>query len=125
MHHIRDYLTEQRNCKIIISTEDFYPTDEKKKDQILIKQHSELLRVQLFSLAWYNVMYNVKYGMLEDHINDTYKSIMLACKKQDLDFFNTLSNIFSSQELYNLRTVISNIVMPIFGYMACFLEKLL
>ena len=105
--YFREILPER---KILITKEYFYPTDAKKEIEPKLEYYSYILQYELFSLAWFILMYNYKLNIVETNINPKYTDIMLQYIKKDIIFYDQLVKKYSSKEINKLMILVNNIL---------------
>jgi hypothetical protein len=106
--YIRSKLVER---KWLISKEYFYPTDSKKFLESTLEYHLHILQYEILSFVWFNLMYNVKLKLVENHINIKFVKIMLAYKDDDIVFFDTLLKRHGDENISLFRTLLNNVKM--------------
>jgi hypothetical protein len=106
MEYIRSKISDRR---WLISKEYFYPTDSKKFLETTLEYYLHILQYEILSLVWFNLMYNVKLKLIENHINDKFTKIMLEHKDEDLEFFNILIKRHGNENIELFRTLLNNI----------------
>ena len=97
--------------KMILTKEYFYPTDADKTIETDLEYYSFEIQKDLFAVAWFNTMFNLHLGIIENHLNKKYKQIMFKYKKDDLEFFNKLVIKYSFKQMSKLRYISNHIFL--------------
>lgn len=109
---ILTYLHKKLNDrKMILIKEYFYPTDDKKIIETELEYYSFETQRELFAIAWFNTMFNLHLGIIENHLNEKYIQIMIKHKKDDLEFFDDLIKKYSFEQMNKLRYISNHIFL--------------
>lgn len=94
---------------LLITKDYFYPTDDKKISEHNLEYYSYILQYDLFSITWFNLMFNLNLNIIENNLNDSFQLLMLKHKNEDLIFFQSLLKKYSNDKIEMLRILINNI----------------
>jgi hypothetical protein len=97
--------------KMMLTKEYFYPTDDKKIIETDLEYYSFEVQKDLFVVAWFNTMFNLHLGIIENHLNEKYIQIMTKYKKDDLEFFEGLLKKYSFEQMNKLRYISNHIFL--------------
>lgn len=88
-----EYKIVRRN--MMITREYFYPTDDKKNIEVQLEYYSYELQKKILAIVWFDLMYKLSCGLLENHVNKSFVNIFTRYKKEDLEFYKTLVKKYS------------------------------
>jgi hypothetical protein len=98
-----------RERKYLLLIEHYFPNDNLRN---LHNYETELVanaqKIAFFALAWFNFYYSYYFGFISNHLNDTYRNLMLKYKKQDIAFFKSIWDKFAIDDIEEFRYVCSN-----------------
>lgn len=107
---IKEYLQKKLHLRgQVLLKEFFYPTIDKKTIEIELEYYSYELQHTLFAIAWFNAIFNCYLNIVENHINEKYKTIMYTHKEEDLEFFNHMIKKYSYKKLEFLRYILNHV----------------
>lgn len=109
---ITEYLSKKLiDRKMLLYKEFFYPTEEQKTIETELEYYSYTIQKELFSIAWFNDMFNEHLSIVENHINEKYKSIMFKYKKEDTVYFNILMKKYGHDYMHKFRYISNHIFL--------------
>ncbi len=68
------------------------------------------LKVQFFVIAWFKFYHAYVFGVVSNHINQTYQSLMLTYYKEDIRFFRSIFETFDINVIAQFRYLCSETV---------------
>lgn len=108
--YFNDVLKER---KYVLLIEYFFPTDPiRNKYRFETEALCTTTKIEFFSIVWYNFFYGYYFNFISNHLNNTFKNLLLKYKKEDLNFFLSLWKKFSHSTLETLRYICGNYLGP-------------
>ena len=112
LHDLLKYISrEYLDREIYIKKEFFYPNDSKRNFTVQIEYHTWEIQLGLLSFVFFNTFYNLKNGIVENHLNEKFKEIIFSNKKKDLEFFNNLIKTYSLKTIKELRFMLNHVFL--------------
>lgn len=107
--HIYNYINNKlKERKYILLIEYFFPTDKLKNMHVF---ETELMcskrKIEFLCIAWFNFYFSYNFGFINNHINETYKKLLLIGCKEDIKFFQSLFTLFEIKTIEKLRYIFS------------------
>jgi hypothetical protein len=89
---IHQYFVDKfQDRKLLIYSSYYFPTDDfRNKYSFEVELMVNSRNLEFFSISWFVFYYAYVYGIISDHLNQTYQKIMLKYKHEDVPFFNSL-----------------------------------
>ncbi len=105
------FIDALKERKYILLTEYYFPTDKfKNKYQYETELLCSTNKIQFFCIVWFNFYYTYSFGFVSNHVNETFKILMLKYQKEDMHLFKSLWNKFSPAEIEDLRYICGNYI---------------
>ncbi len=111
LKYFRETLRER---KYILLLEYYFPTDKLKNNY---SYEAELMcstkKIHFYCITWFKFYFSYINGFISNHINDTFKKLMLQYSKPDTEFFQSIFKKFPIDTIIKLRYIFSeNIRSP-------------